>query len=414
MFDYDKWQEIFGTIKKHKTRTFLTALGVFWGIFMLVFLMGSGKGLENGVMTNFGNRASNALYVWTQNTSMPYAGLQAGRRIRLTEEDLNVVVNQFSEQLQYVAPRIMVSSGEIARNNKSGSFSVRGEAPDFLHIEPIEISKGRFINHLDMRDRRKVVVIGKYVSDLLYEDDEEVVGNYLTIHGIDYLVVGITESSRGGSDKADDEQTIFIPFTTAQQVANMMGRVGWFVCTMKPSVRVSEVEEQLKSVLRVRHKIHPDDDQGIRSFNLEKEFQEVQGLFFGIRLIIWVVGIGSLLAGIIGVGNIMLIIVKERTKEIGIRKSMGATPRSIVSMILLESVFITTVAGYFGLLLSTGIIAALNKAVGEGSEFFANPEIDFIVGAGALIILIIAGGLTGLVPALQAAAVNPVTALKDE
>ncbi|NND32878.1 MAG: ABC transporter permease [Saprospiraceae bacterium] len=414
MFDYDKWQEIFGTIRKHKTRTFLTALGVFWGIFMLVFLMGSGKGLENGVMTNFGSRATNALYVWTQNTSLPYAGLQSGRRVRLTEADIQAIKSNFAHQIEYMAPRIFVMSGEIARDNKSGSFDVRGESPDFINIEAFKIIDGRFINPLDMLERRKVIVIGKYVRDLLFAKEEKVIGQYLRISGIEYKVVGICQSSRGGQDQADDEKTIMMPMTTAQQVTNNMGRIGWFICTARQDVKVSALEGPLKALLRTRHKIHPDDDQGIRSFNLEKEFAEVQGLFFGIRFIIWIVGIGSLLAGIIGVGNIMLIIVKERTKEIGIRKSMGATPGSIVSMILLESVFITTLAGYFGLLLSTGIIAALNQAVGVGGEFFANPEIDFKVGIAALFILIIAGALTGLVPALQAANVNPVIALKDE
>jgi len=205
-----------------------------------------------------------------------------------------------------------------------------------------------------------------------------------------------------------------MPLTTGQQVSNNIGKIGWFVCSMFENVKVSEVEGVLKALLRDRHKIHPEDDQGIRSFNLEKEFAEVQGLFFGIRLLIWIVGIGSLLAGVIGVGNIMLIIVKERTKEIGIRKAMGATPGSIVSMILLESVFITTLAGYIGLLISTGIIALLNKVVGAGGQYFANPEIDFKVGISAILILIIAGALTGLVPAMQAANVNPVVALKDE
>lgn len=414
MFDYDKWQEIFGTIKKHKTRTFLTALGVFWGIFMLVFLMGSGKGLENGVMTNFGDRATNALYVWTQNTSLPYAGLQSGRRVRLTEADIQAIRSNFSDKIEYIAPRTYVTSGEISRNDKSGSFEVRGESPDFIYIEPFKIVEGRFINPLDLKNRRKVIVIGKYVRDLLFEKEEPVIGQYLRISGIEYKVIGIAQSSRGGQDQADDEKTIMMPLTTAQQVTNSIGKIGWFICTMQPSVKVSAVEGSLKALLRSRHKIHPEDDQGIRSFNLEKEFAEVQGLFFGIRFLIWVVGIGSLLAGIIGVGNIMLIIVKERTKEIGIRKAMGATPGSIISMILLESVFITTLAGYFGLLVSTGIIVLLNKAVGEGGEFFANPEIDLSVGILSVFILIIAGALTGLIPAMQAASVNPVVALKDE
>ena len=414
MFDYDKWQEIFATIRKHKLRTFLTALGVFWGIFMLVFLMGSGKGLENGVYSQFGDQAMNSLYVWTQNTTLPHAGLQAGRRIQLTENDIQAIQANFSGQLEYIAPRLFVPSGEIARNGKSGSFDLRGEAPSFLFIEPIGIEEGRFINHLDMKERRKVIVIGKYIADLLFTEDEPVIGEYLTIQGVEYRIVGISKSNRSGEDGADDEKTIFMPLATAQQVTNNIGRIGWFICTMKPNVKVSAVEQDLKNLLRDRHKIHPDDDQGIRSFNMEQEFKEIQGLFTGIKVIIWVVGIGSLLAGIIGVGNIMLIIVKERTKEIGIRKAMGATPGSIVSMILLESVFITTIAGYLGLLVSTGIIFAVGQAVGEGGEFFANPEVDFVVGIGALLILVISGALTGLIPALQAANVDPVHALKDE
>lgn len=413
MFDYDKWQEIFGTIRKHKMRTVLTALGVFWGIFMLVFLMGSGKGLENGVMTNFGDRATNALYVWTQNTSRPFAGFQSGRRVRLTEDDISVINSNLADQIEYMAPRLYVNSGEVSRNEKSGSFDVRGEAPDFIHIEPFKVVQGRFVNRLDMQLRRKIIVIGQYVKDLLFED-EEAIGNYLNVGGIEYRVVGILKSSRGGQNGADDEKTIMMPLTTAQQVTNNIGYIGWFVCSIKPYLDAAKANEQIKQLLRKRHKIHPEDDQGIRSFNLAQEFAEVQGLFFGIKLLIWVVGIGSLLAGVIGVGNIMLIIVKERTKEIGIRKSMGATPGSIVSMILLESVFITTLAGYLGLLFSTGIIFLANIAVGEGGEFFSNPEIDFMVGAGALIILIVAGALTGLLPAMQAARVNPVVALKDE
>ena len=205
-----------------------------------------------------------------------------------------------------------------------------------------------------------------------------------------------------------------MPLTTAQQITNRPNRIGWFVCSMYRDVRAAEVEVPLKALLRERHKVHPEDEQGIRSFNLDEEYRNIQGLFTGIALIIWVVGIGSLLAGIIGVGNIMLIVVKERTKEIGIRKALGATPTSIVSLVLLESVFITTAAGYLGLLVSTGLIMLINKAVGDGGEFFSNPEVDLGVGLGALLILIIAGALTGLMPALHAARINPVLALKDE
>ena len=414
MFDRDKWQEIFDTIRKHKTRTFLTALGVFWGIFMLVFLMGSGKGLENGVMGSFGDRASNCLYVWTQRTSMPYAGLQPGRYPRLTENDIAAIDQHFGNDIEYIAPRMWVTSGEIVRNENSGAFDVRGETPDLIHLEPFDVVKGRFINQLDLVQRRKVIIIGERVEEVLFDDDEEAIGDYLTINGAEYLIVGVFGSNALGGGDDDDVQSIFMPLTTAQQVTNQPGRIGWFVCSMYSDVDVTVVQEPLLALLRERHKVHPEDKQGIRSFNLAQEYREIMGLFTGISLITWVVGIGSLLAGIIGVGNIMLIVVKERTKEIGIRKAMGATPGSIVGLILLESVFITTVAGYFGLLLSTSIIVLMNKAVGEGGEFFANPQVDITVGLGALLILIIAGALTGLMPALQAARVNPVVALKDE
>ncbi len=415
MFDFDKWQEIFDTIKKHKLRTFLTALGVFWGIFMLVFLMGSGKGLENGVMGQFGTHATNALYVWTQRTTMPYKGLPAGRYNQLTIDDIQAIEDNFP-QVEYIAPRMFVPSGEIVHGNNSAAFDVRGERPDLQHIEAMYIDEGRFINEFDLKDRRKIAVIGNRVREVLFEGekDQNAIGKYLRINGTDYLVVGIFKSSRKGEDGVDDEQTIYIPLTTAQQVTNRHNEINWFVCTINKNFRVDPIDEGIKSLLRKRHRIHPDDRQGVRSDNIEEEFREINGLFFGIRLIVWIVGIGSLLAGVIGVGNIMLIIVKERTKEIGIRKAMGATPSSIVSMILLESVFITTMAGYFGLLVSTGLILLMNTAVGEGSDFFANPEVDMAVGLGALVILVISGALTGLIPALQASRVNPVIALKDE
>ena len=414
MFDRDKWQEIFDTIRKHKLRTFLTALGVFWGIFMLVFLMGSGKGLENGVMGSFGDRATNCLYVWTQRTSMPHAGLQAGRFPRLTQDDIRAIETHFGEKIEYMAPRLFVTAGEIVRKEKSGGFDVRGETPDLINLEPLEVMEGRFINQIDLEQKRKVIIIGKRVAEVLFKDDEEPVGDYLKINGVEYKVVGVFGSNRTGSNDDDDVQSIFMPLSTAQQVTNRPNGIGWFVCSMYEHVSVSAVQEDLLALLRERHKVHPEDEQGIRSFNLEQEFREVSGLFTGISLIVWVVGIGSLLAGIIGVGNIMLIVVKERTKEIGIRKALGATPGSIVSLILLESVFITTIAGYLGLLVSTSLIFMMGQAVGEGGEFFANPEVDMGVGLGALMILVVAGALTGLMPALHAANINPVDALKDE
>lgn len=414
MFDYDKWQEIFQSIWKHKLRTLLTALGVWWGIFMLVFLMGAGQGLENGVMGMFGTHAKNALYVWTQKTTMPYEGLPPGRRAQLTYDDILAIEQECADFIEYIAPRLFVPSGEIMHGNNKGAFEVRGERPDLLHIEAIVMEEGRFINALDMDGRRKTAVIGQRVREVLFEK-EDPIGQYLKINGAEYKIVGVFKSSRRGGGNADeDEELIFIPLSTAQQVTNRPRDINWFVCTIQPGISVGSVEDQIKGILRERHKIHPDDPQGVRSDNIEEEYKEITGLFFGIKFLVWLVGIGSLLAGIMGVGNIMLIVVKERTKEIGLRKAMGATPGSIVSMVLMESVFITAIAGYLGLLSSTAIIFLIQLAIGEGSEFFANPQVNLDVGIAALVILVIAGALTGLIPALTAARIEPVVALRDE
>lgn len=413
MFDFDKWQEIFGTIRKNKLRTFLTALGVFWGVFMLVFLMGAGNGLENGVTTQFSIKIKNSLFVWSQRTSLPYKGLPPGRFNQLTSDDVNAIRDEIKE-ISYIAPRMWVPSGEITHGDNSAAFDVRGELKDVFHIESMEMGEGRFINDLDEAERRKIAVIGHRVREVLFEPDEEVIGNYLTIRGTPYKIVGIFKSLANGDNAADEEQTIFIPLSTAQQVTNRHNEINWFVCAVKDQYNAAVVDVKVKDLLKKRHRIHPDDPQGINSDNIAEEFAEVMGLFTGISIIVWIVGIGSLMAGVIGVGNIMLIIVKERTKEIGIRKAMGATPASIVSMILLESVFITTLAGYFGLIAGMGVIFLMKLAAGDGGDFFANPEIDITVGLGALIILVVSGAITGLIPAMQAASVNPVIALKDE
>ena len=414
MIDLDKWNEIFNTIKMHKLRTFLTALGVFWGIFMLVFLMGAGQGLENGVMKLMGGHAKNSMYVWTQKTSKPYKGLPPGRFIRLTWSDALAVKNQFPDEIQYMAPRLWMRGEELIRGDKKGAFQLRGDGPDLIHIDAIVVDEGRFLNQMDMEQKRKVAVIGRRVKEVLYEEDEEAIGTYVKMDGVEYKVVGVFKSDRRGENAAEDEQEVMIPLTTAQQISNRPDRIGMFVCAMYPNVTVSSVEPRIVNMLKERHNVAPEDRQGVRSNNVEQEFNEITGLFMGIKFIVWFVGIGSLFAGVIGVGNIMLIVVKERTKEIGVRKAMGATPRSIISMILMESIFITTIAGYLGLAASTFLIALMNMAVGEGTQYYHNPEVNLPVGIIAIIILVISGTLIGLIPAIQAANINPVHALKDE
>ncbi len=414
MFDKDKWQEIFDTIRKHKLRTLLTALGVWWGIFMLIVLMGAGTGLQNGVFSMFGSHARNSMYMWTQPTTMAYKGFQPGRDPDLTIADMNAIRSNFGEAIKDIAPRMWVPSGEIKRGKKSGSFDVRGDGPDFINIQAMNLTNGRFINPKDVEDTRKICVIGKRVKEVLFED-EEAIGEYLTMAGSEYLVVGEVASDRSNENQAQqDNQTIHIPITTAQRVRNRPNAVNWFGASINEPYSVYDYEEKIAALIRERHNIHPDDERAIGSENVAEEFDNISGLFTGIRVIIWVVGIGSLLAGIIGVSNIMLIIVKERTKEIGVRKALGATPKDIISMILLESVFITTFAGYIGLISSVGAVWLLKIAVGENVPMFSNPQINMSVGIGALVLLTIAGAIAGLIPALNAANIPPVVALRDE
>ena len=415
MFDLDKWQEIFATISKHKLRTFLTALGVFWGIFMLVLLMGAGKGLENGVLGLFGNMAKNSMFLGTNKTSKPYKGFKPGRYLQLTMDDMDAMKNNFSDKIQYLAPRMWMPSGEVSRKDKKGAFEMGGQSPDYFKIDPMKLLEGRFLNTFDMEEKRKVVIIGSRVREVLFDEEEKAVGGYIRFQGNDFRVVGVFKSDRRGDGGDEDNENVYLPLTTAQKMRNRPNHVSMLSCSMYPNVSATELEPKILSLLKERHKVAPDDDQAFWSNNMEEEFGEVMGLFNGIAFIVWFVGIGSLMAGVIGVGNIMLILVKERTKEIGIRKALGATPRSIISMILLESVFITTIAGYLGLLFSTGLVILMNKAVGDGGDgYYANPEVDIQVGIIALIILIISGALTGLLPAMQAANINPVEALKDE
>jgi len=414
MFDYDKWQEIFSTITKHKLRTGLTALGVFWGIFMLVFLMGAGNGLQNGVNGLFGGHAKNSLYMGSNKTTLPYKGLKPGRYFRLTNEDMAAVRSNFEGQIAYLAPRLWMPDGEVGYGMKKATFDVRGDMPDLIHIDALEMDDGRFLNPNDVKGRRKVAVIGRNVREVLFDEDESPLGKYIKLHNNEFMVVGVVKSNRRGEDGLDDEKTVLLPMTTVQQLRNRPGTIGMFVCAMKPGVAVSAVEEPLKALLKQRHRINPNDRRAIWSDNIEEEFKEINGLFMGITVIVWFVGIGSLLAGVIGVGNIMLILVKERTREIGIRKALGATPSSIVSMIMMESIFLTTIAGYMGLASSVGVLFLMSWGMGDGIGYFANPEINLGICLLALAILIICGALTGLVPAMQAANVNPVVALKDE
>ncbi len=420
MFDLDKWNEIYFALKKNKLRTFFTAFGVFWGIFMLVIMMGAGNGLYNGVNRDMGDMATNSMFMWTQNTSMPYKGFPRGRRYMFRNGDTKALKRNIPE-IKYIAARLQGWGGDgsnnVIRGERIGGFRIQGDYPDYNKIEPVDIMKGRFINNIDIEKKRKVAVIGLRVYDEMFDQEEEPIGKYLQIQGVYFKVVGLFKSKKGDQQADRDNQQIIIPFTTLQRVYNYGDVVGWYAITSQDDVSVSVVEEKAKALMKSRHSIHPDDDRAVGSFNLETEFKKMTNLFTGIDGLIWIVGIGTLFAGVIGVSNIMLIVVKERTKEIGIQRALGASPRNIISQIITESVFLTTFAGYFGLVMGVGLLELLNYilvSTGSESDMFANPTIDFNKAVTALIILVISGAFAGWIPAKRAVSIKPIDALRDE
>ncbi|MBD2766927.1 ABC transporter permease [Hymenobacter sp. BT664] len=413
MFDLDKWQEILGTVRRHKLRTGLTAFGVYWGIFMLVVLLGAGRGFRNGVEKEF-DVAKNAVFIWSQRTSVPYAGLKVGRSIQFTNDDVAALAREVPEAALVLPRGSLDGTFTVQYGTKSSSFSVNGEYPGFPAVKALHLIGGRFINAPDIGERRKVAVIGDRVAEVLF-GNQNPLGQQIRIKGIYFLVVGLLKAEGKPENAQEEAQTIIIPLTTLQNTFNQVNRVSYFTFLPQPGIPAAVVETKAKQVLARQHKVAPTDDRALGSANVEEEYARVQGLFTGITGFSWLVSIGTILAGIIGVSNIMLIVVKERTKEIGIRKALGATPWSIVSLIVQESIVITAAAGLLGLLVGTALMAGINALIaGQNIGFFANPQVNLGVAGTAVTLLVVAGAVAGLVPALKAAQVQPVVALKDE
>jgi putative ABC transport system permease protein len=419
MIDIEKWREILGTLGRHKLRTALTAFGVFWGIFMLTVLLGAGKGLENGVNIGF-PRVTNTVYIWQQGvTQIPYQGMPIGRQVQLKPENVDGIARNVSS-VGFVTGQNSVgiwggSAPYVVYKSKSGGFSIQGAFAGIEDFNSLRVTEGRSINGLDEPQRRKVALIGKKVREQLF-GTENPVGQDFTINGIMFQVIGVFVSLQNGNQQ-QEEQRIYIPNTTLRYSFNQIGNVGSFVIVPKPGVRSEVAERDAKAYLAQINKVSPDDRGVFGSFNLQEEHDKVQGLFTGIKFFSWMVAIGTIFAGAVGVGNIMLIVVKERTREIGLRKALGATPASIVAMIVQESVFITAVAGYSGLVVGTLLIEAIASALnaaGGRAGFMGPPEVEFKTAMIALTVLIVSGLLASLMPAAKAASVNPIVALQDE
>jgi len=418
MFDLDLWTEIISALKKNRLRSFMTAFGVFWGIFMLIIMSGAGKALENGVMDGVRAFASNSAFFWTERTSVAYKGFQRGRQWDYDNTDIQYIRTNVKE-VEYLSPRLFgfkQKGDNTIRGERTGAFQMFGDFPDYFKIDQWTPIKGRLINEIDIRQERKVCVIGERVVEVMFAKDENPIGQYLKISGVYFQVVGVihpeTRINIGGGKK---EETIIIPFSTMQTAYNYGDVVHFFSVTSQKGYKVSDLEEKLKTILKDRHKIAPEDLQAIGSFNIEKEFVKFSSLFLGIQLLTWIVGIGTLLAGVIGVSNIMLVIIKERTQEIGIQRAIGATPATVIKHIVAESVFLTVMAGYIGLSLGVGVLEILNRILQSAGDtmFFRNPEVNLTMALSALGILVIAGIIAGLIPAKRAVSIKPIDAIRD-
>ncbi len=414
MIDLDKWKEIYSTLVRNKLRTAVTAFGVAWGIMMLIIMLGAGVGLENGVKREFFGIATNRVFIWGRHTTLPYNGFKKGRRIQYTNNDTDALSSNIPE-IEYLSPGSQLGGWRGANNvrfgNKIGAFNINGFLPVAKKVYLFKIPHGRFINDRDIDEKRKVAIIGQRVWEVLF-DEGEAIGQYIEVQGVYFKVVGIFQSSRSGDHANEENQAVYIPLSTLQQAFNRGIKVGYYAIIAKTNTPASLVEEKAKRILAKRHNVHPDDMRAIGSFNAEKDFQKSQRIFIGVRYLSWFVGVFTLLAGIIGISNIMLIIIKERTKEIGIRRAIGARPIDIMSQIILEAFTLTASAGMLGFMIGIFIVEQMGKLI-EASAF-ANPGVDIQVALIALFILIISGILAGILPAYRAIKIRPIEALHLE
>ncbi|WP_420571808.1 ABC transporter permease [Kordia sp.] len=417
IFTRDTWQEIFGAIRKNKLRTTITIIGVFWGILLFIGLQGAAKGMENGFEEAFRGMATNSIFLWGQQTGIPYGGYNRNRSVRLDISDTYRIANQI-EGVQFVAPRnakgIFGGAAPLVVNNlKSGNYKVFGDYPIIDKVSKKRLRKGRFLNQKDIDEKRKICVIGERIEQELFEKGDDPIGKYIKVSNIYFQVVGVYK--RNNTDFFEGDNSIFIPFTTFKKVFNTGNRIGWMVIAGYPDEDIVAIEEKTKTLLKRRYDVHPEDERAFGAANLGEMFGKITGFVKGLKFTALIVGIATILAGVIAIGNILLITVKERTKEIGIRRALGAKPGEIRGQIILESVFLTLVAGILGMTVGGLLLSSLNNTAKDLEDFpFVNPTVSLEYIAMAIGLMVILGTLIGLIPAQRAVSVRPIEALREE
>lgn len=415
MFDLDRWQEIWITITHNKSRSVLTAFGVFWGMLMLVLMVGAGNALEKGMTSQIEGFATNSCFFESNRTTVPYKGFRKGRRWNMTNSDIPVIREKVKE-LQYISP-VLFSGGNdknVVRGDKNGSYLVKGCYPEYDLIERSKMIYGRYVNDIDIAEKRKVCVIGERIYEVLFHKGEDPTGKQIRVNGIYFQVIGVARSTSGVSIGGQTTETVVLPFSTMQQAFNQGNIIHFLAATAKKGVPVRVIQDKILEVLKQQHQIAPEDKEAVFNMNIEEQFKMFNYLGIGIAALIWIVGLGTIFAGAIGVSNIMLVTVRERTKEIGIRRALGATPRNIIGQILSESIVLTVLAGITGIVVGVGLLRATGIVLSQGDQFFKDPQISFGMAVVSLLILLVIGTFAGYIPAQRAMMIKPVEAIGEE
>jgi putative ABC transport system permease protein len=418
LFDKDTWQEIFSSIEQNKVRTIITVIGVLWGIFLYIVLSGAAKGIDHGFERQFERISSNSLFVWGEATSVPYDGFKTGRQINFKLSDVTALKNRIPE-IQHIAPRNSSgvfggSKAQLVNGQKKGSYNIYGDFPIYTTIATKTIfDGGRFINESDIKDKRKVCVIGERTQQELFKEDESPIGKFVRINGIHFRIIGVTKFVDGGGPGNDGD--IYIPFTTYQRLYNTGEYVDFLLVAAYPTADIVQVETDIRAVLKELHHVSPEDKRALGGFNIGKMFKQISQFASGMTFLSMVIGLATIIGGIIGIGNILLISVKERTKEIGVRRAIGATPKEIRTQIMLESVFLTVIAGIIGIILGALVLSGINMATKDMTDYpFTNPTVPITYILGALFLMVVLGTLIGLIPAHRAVSIKPIDALREE